>query len=125
MPDRKRRTRGIVLARDLRRRQTPAEVHLWRLLRNRRLWGFKFRRQEPAGPFVLDFYCPEARLAVELDGGGHNEPYQRARDRRRSLALSGLGIRVVRFWNDEVLDKPDDVVQEIVRALRAAVPPSP
>lgn len=106
MLHRKRRIRGIALARDLRRVQTPAEVRLWRLLRNRQLWGFKFRRQEPAGPFVLDFYCPEARLAVELDGGGHNEPHQRARDRRRSVALSRLGIRVLRYWNNEVPSIP-------------------
>jgi very-short-patch-repair endonuclease len=124
MPDRKRNVRTTAFARFLRRRQTPAEVLLWRLLRARRIGGFKFRRQVPAGTYVLDFYCPEARLAVELDGGGHNEPFEVAKDRRRTVDLSRMGIRVVRYWNNEVLDRPDEVLQDVIRALRALVPPS-
>ena len=64
------------LARELRRSQTDAEELLWGLLRNRRLGGYKFRRQQVLGHFILDFYCPQVRLAIELDGGGHAEPSQ-------------------------------------------------
>jgi very-short-patch-repair endonuclease len=105
---------------------TDAEMLLWRLLRNRRLGGFKFRRQHPVGRFVLDFYCDVAKLAVELDGGGHAETGQRRRDTDRAEALAGEGIRVLRFWNNEVLDNTEGVLRAIWDALHSLTPaPSP
>ena len=102
---------------ELRRRQTDAEKRLWSCLRDRRLAGHKFRRQQPFGPFVVDFYCDAARLVIEVDGGGHGEPGQRAYDRQRTLALERLGLRVLRFWNDDVLVRTEAVVDVILAAL--------
>ncbi len=90
-------------ARELRRKATPAEIVLWNQLRDRRLKGFKFRRQHRVGPYVLDFYSSRARLAIELDGGGHAELDQMAYDRQRSREIESRGILVLRFWNRDVL----------------------
>ena len=91
---------------------------MWQELRSRRLGGFKFRRQVPVGPFVLDFYCAEQRLAVELDGGGHAEPQQAAHDEERTALLARRGIRVLRFWNQEVLAERPAVLEMILGALK-------
>ena len=90
-------------ARRLRRDATDAENFLWKMVRNRRFGGFKFRRQFAVPPYVLDFYCAELRLGIELDGGQHAEPERVDADRRRSEFLERHGIRGVRFWNNEVL----------------------
>jgi very-short-patch-repair endonuclease len=116
-------SRGTVRARQLRRRQTDAEKRLWFSLRDRRLGGHKFRRQHPVGAFVVDFYCETARLVVEVDGGGHAEAGQSAYDRQRTRTLQGLGLRVLRFWNDEVLVHTEAVLDAILSALEDA--PSP
>ena len=108
-------------ARQLRKDQTDAERLMWSLLRDRRLAGFKFRRQHPVEPYILDFYCHEARLAVELDGGQHNEPDERARDARRTAFLEDQGIRVLRFWNNEVFTNTEGVLQAIYDALTLAL----
>ncbi|MDX2223072.1 MAG: endonuclease domain-containing protein [Rhodospirillaceae bacterium] len=100
-------------ARGLRRRQTDAESVFWSRVRNRQLDGAKFKRQVPIGRFVADFACYEARLIVELDGGQHDA--QSARDIERTQAIEGLGYRVVRFWNNDVLSNIDGVLD----ALRA------
>jgi len=113
----------ISRARQLRRDQTDAEKRLWYHLRARRLGGHKFRRQHPVGPYIADFYCEAARLVVEVDGGGHNEPGQRVYDQRRTEVLAGFGIRVVRFWNNEVLVQTEAVLEAILSALDNA--PSP
>ncbi|MCG3197115.1 MAG: hypothetical protein GHCLOJNM_01599 [bacterium] len=103
--------------RQLRREQTDAEQLLWSLLRDRRFLGFKFRRQHPIEPYALDFYCHEARLAIELDGGQHNEPDARARDERRTAFLEAQGIRVLRFWNNEMLTNTEGVLEVMQEAL--------
>ena len=103
-------------ARDLRRSQTNAERKLWSLLRDRRLAGFKFRRQHPLGPFIVDFCCTEAKVIVELDGGQH--ALTRDDDATRSCYLAGQGYRVLRFWNNEVLGNTSGVLERIVEALR-------
>jgi very-short-patch-repair endonuclease len=90
-------------ARLLRGKQTDAENLLWMLLRDRRMVGFKFRRQHPVERYIIDFYCHEAKLAIELDGGGHNEAVKKEYDQFRSTELENAGIHVVRFWNNEVL----------------------
>jgi very-short-patch-repair endonuclease len=107
-------------ARALRRNQTEAERHLWRFLRNRRLLGFKFRRQHPIGPYFADFACAERRLVVELDGSQHLT--FAAEDVRRTRALQRLGYRVVRFWNDDALLRTAQVLDAIVAALHLPSP---
>ena len=86
-------------ARQLRRDQTDAERLLWRLLRNQRFCGLKFRRQHPIEPYVLDFYCHEERLGIELDGGQHAAPDTQHSDTARTAFLESKGITIVRFWN--------------------------
>lgn len=97
-------------ARTLRRNATEVEKRLWRHLRNRGLGGFKFRYQASVGPYVADFVCAEKRLIVELDGGQHGG----ARDEVRTARLEELGHCVVRFWNHEVNENLDGVLQRIL-----------
>ena len=102
------------IAKVLRKHATPAEVRVWRWLRDRRFGGWKFRRQHPVGVYVLDFYCAQLRLGIELDGGGHDDPRTEARDRARTANLAGQGIVVVRVKNAVVRDDPD-TASEIIR----------
>ena len=104
-------------ARQLRKQSTEAEKRLWRLLRDRRFSEFKFRRQYPCGIYFLDFYCTLAKLAVELDGGGHGYPDQRARDEMRNQFLAVQGIRVLRFWNHQLWTGLETLRFEIWYAL--------
>ncbi len=103
----------LIFARELRTQQTDAENMLWQLLRGRQLCGFKFRRQHPVAGYILDFYCREAAFAIELDGGGHNETDQRIYDDERTCILETVGIKVVRFWNHDVFNATEDVLEEI------------
>jgi very-short-patch-repair endonuclease len=105
-------------ARGLRLRSTPAERVLWKLLRDRRLGGAKFRRQAPVGPFFADFFGHEAMLVIEADGGHHPTP----RDPARDEFLRACGYRVLRFRNDDVLSNPADLAQRIAEAIRAPSP---
>jgi len=89
--------------RELRRNQTEAEKTLWAQLRNKQFYRMKFFRQYSIGPYILDFYCPTIKLAVELDGGQHNQCENKEYDAVRSQYLKAQGIEVVRFWNHEVL----------------------
>jgi len=104
-------------ARALRRASTHAETILWRLLRSRHLVGWKFRRQYPLHDYVLDFYCPAARLAVEVDGCGHLDPPQAAYDATRTERIRKDGIRILRFWNNEVLYETRAVLETILLHL--------
>jgi regulatory protein len=110
-------------ARELRGLQSDAESRLWHLLRDRRFFGHKFRRQHAVENFILDFYCPEQHLAIELDGGQHTD--QRVYDQQREQTLAGLGIRVVRFWNNDVLQQNEAVLQVIFDALGTPAAPHP
>ncbi len=101
------------LRRDLRNNPTPAERTLWQMLKGRRLHGRKFRRQHSVGRYIPDFYCPEEKVAVELDGSVHDDPLRHEHDTQRQDHLEGLGIRVVRFENREVLETPDTVTGAI------------
>ena len=103
-------------ARDLRRDQTDAETRLWLQLRDRRLQGWKFRRQVPMGRFIVDFFCRDAKLFVEVDGGQHDR--DRAKDEARTHALETLGFRVIRFWNNEVIENMPGVLETILIALK-------
>src|ERR1035437_4269565 len=89
-------------ARALRGTMTDAEQLVWYCLRRKQLGGFRFRRQHPIERFVLDFYCSEAKLAIELDGGQHNELDAKVRDKERTVFLAVCDIEVLRFWNNEV-----------------------
>ena len=109
-PDRFAATR----ARRLRRDSTDAETRLWFKLRDRRLAGFKFARQHPIGPYVVDFVCRERKLVVEVDGGQHAD---NVRDRIRDENLAADGYRVLRFWNTDVLSNMDGVLVTILAKL--------
>ena len=103
-------------ARELRKAPTEAERLLWKYLRRRQLNGHRFRRQHPIGPHVVDLYCFESRLAIELDGGQHSE--QTEYDAERTGFLESEGVRVLRFWNNEVLGDVEAVQHVIMEALR-------
>jgi very-short-patch-repair endonuclease len=113
-------------ARRLRRHQTDAERILWFRLRDRRLNGWKFRRQKPLNGFVVDFCCPDAKLIVELDGGQHSA--QKAKDARRIRSQDASGDLVLRFWNNEVLGNVEGVLEEILNTIsqqQTLEPPHP
>ena len=115
----------LKFARKLRNEQTDAEHLLWELLRNRRLAGCKFRRQQIVETYILDFYCHETKLAIELDGGQHNEPAAQIKDEQRTRNLTSLGIRILRFWNNEVFTNTEEVIQNIYDALTSSTQPPP
>jgi very-short-patch-repair endonuclease len=102
--------------RKLRRKETSAEEAAWRLLRNRGCGGLKFRRQLAIENCVVDFFCFEERLAVELDGSVHSQPIQLRRDRAKDNFLKRLGIRVLRLPNGLVLENPDGFLEKVRRA---------
>ncbi|ASV56800.1 DNA cytosine methyltransferase [Lelliottia jeotgali] len=113
-------------SKQLRKCMTPEELHLWYLLRGRRFYGFKFRRQMPIGSYIVDFSCFEARLIVELDGGQHQDDYEY--DLRRTAFLNASGWRVIRFWNNEFRTNEEGVLGAILDGLSRLVPspqPSP
>jgi very-short-patch-repair endonuclease len=113
----------LIFARNLRKVQTDAETSLWRLLRDRRLAGKKFRRQHPIPPYVVDFYCHEQKLVIEVDGGQHSEA--RRYDEARTYFLEKQGLRVIRFWNNEVLKETEVVLEKIWRELNQPSPLTP
>jgi very-short-patch-repair endonuclease len=108
------------LARRLRHSTTQSERTLWAMLRGNQI-GLRFRREHPLGPYVLDFYCPSARLAVEVDGPIHDEPEQIEHDSIRNAYLQAQGVKVLRFNAEEVELAPAAV---IARIMQAAPPPS-
>ncbi len=115
-------------AREMRSKMTDAESLLWMLLRNRRIADAKFRRQHPVGRYILDFYCDEKKLGVELDGGQHGEAV--AYDEKRGAWLQLQGIKVLRFWNNQMLAETEAVMEAIYQALtdsesKATIAPPP
>jgi very-short-patch-repair endonuclease len=117
------RKRLTQFARAMRAEPTDAERKLWKILRFKALGGYRFRRQRPVAGFILDFYCPANRLAVELDGGQHNDAPQAKYDQTRSAKLNKIGVRILRFWDDEILKHPEAVAEEILHALERTSPP--
>ena len=104
-------------SRELRREMTPAEKILWKELRGRRFDGFKFRRQQPIGNFIADFLCASARVIIELDGESHvgrDQP-----DSVRQHEIEAMGYRVLRFWNHDIYDDQDTVMETIWRACQS------
>jgi very-short-patch-repair endonuclease len=108
---------GNPRARELRTRMTEGERKLWFLLRKKKLSGFRFRRQAPIGPYFADFFCPAAKLIVELDGDPHTEEEQMYKDAARTRWLEAHGCRVIRFWNVDVFKHPNEVLDAIGDAL--------
>ena len=109
------RSRPTKRAQQLRNNATDAERRLWRHLSQRQLQGFKFSRQMPVGPFICDFLCRERGLVVELDGGQH--AIHAIRDSRRTAFFEQQGLTVIRFWNNDVLENTDGVLQVILTKL--------
>lgn len=108
--------------RELRERQTDAESKLWQRLRRKCFLGLKFCRQYGVGPYIVDFFCFEARLAIEVDGEQHVIPAQAAYDAERTEYLRESGIRVIRFLNQDVSQAIDEVMEEIGEAIKAVLP---
>ena len=106
-------------ARELRKNPTDAERCLWRELKRRQIAGVKFRRQQPIGPFIVDFVCFERRMIVEVDGGQHAE--QHHYDEQRTRWLETQGYRVLRFWNNDVLANTGAVVQAVFDEVQKRV----
>lgn len=105
--------------RELRVQSTEADKRLWRMLRAKQLAGYKFRRQEPIGPYIIDFVCYRPRLVIELDGGQHDATTQRAYDAQRSAWLAAQDFQILRFWNNQLFDNEAGVLHEIRSALGA------
>jgi len=103
---------------ELRNNSTPAEKRLWSLLQNSNLGGYKFRRQHSVGPYILDFYCPSKRLAVELDGDSHFTDEAIEYDHERTTYLNASGIKVLRFLNTDVYDNPNAVCERILGEIK-------
>jgi very-short-patch-repair endonuclease len=112
-------------AREMRQPQTPAETTLWRALRNRNL-KYKFRRQHPIENFIIDFYCAQAKLCIEIDGASHLEAAQMEYDAARTAYLQESGYQLIRFTNDDVRYNLDAVVDSIVKKIESILDfPSP
>ena len=107
-------------ARHLRQNMTPAEQRLWNALRRKQVDGLRFRAQHPVGPFILDFWCPARKLAVEVDGGVHDG--QEAADSARTQQLEDFGYRVIRFRNEEVINDLESVLARIRSAALSRSP---
>lgn len=108
--------------RDLRSGQTEAEKIFWAHVLNRQFCGIRFCRQHSVGPYILDFYCPPLKLAIELDGGQHTHDDNQEYDAARSAYLKEQGIDVMRFWNHEVMQNIEGVLTRITESI---TPPSP
>jgi len=110
-------------ARRLRKNMTDTERFLWSRIRGKQLNGYQFYRQRPIGNFIVDFYCPAARLVIELDGGQHFEEEGKTRDMLRDEYLRGIGIKVLRFSDRDVFKNIEGVIEEILGNLPQ--PPNP
>jgi very-short-patch-repair endonuclease len=100
-------------AKILKHNQTKAEMIMWQVLRGRQLNGMKFRRQHPIGRFIVDFYCHEYKLVIELDGEIHNIDFVKEYDENREVQLQNLGLKILRFKNEEVFDSLEKILETI------------
>jgi len=97
----------------LRKKQTPAEAVMWEILRDRKFLDLKFRRQHQIGEYVVDFFCDEHKIAIELDGSVHEEGYQGKKDKTRGAYLRSIGVKVLRFRNEDLLSNPESALNRI------------
>ena len=109
-------------ARALRQKMPEPQRRMWRLLRDRRFAGYKFRREHPLGRYTLDFYCAEAKLSLELDGGQHGFPDQQQRDEAKEAYLLSRGVVTKRFWNSQVRQQPEMVKENLWLLLQKRAP---
>ena len=105
-------------ARTLRKKQTDTETFLWSKLRSRQIAGHKFRRQFPIAQFIVDFYCLEKKVAIELDGSQHSSEDQFQYDKNRTTKLEKFGIKVLRFWDNEIFNNTNGVLEKILSSLQ-------
>ena len=105
------------LKRRLRSNMTGPEARLWSRLRARQLQGLKFRRQHGIGPYIVDFYCPEQSLVIEVDGDSHADADQVVKDKQRETYLQSLGLRVIRYINDDIVKNLDGVLEDLAARL--------
>jgi very-short-patch-repair endonuclease len=112
-------------ARRLRAEASDAERKLWSHLRRKQMALLRFRRQHPIGPYIVDFYCPAARLIIELDGAQHGQDRAIAYDIARTEWLEARGFHVMRIWNREFFEDPNEVLERIWRTLKDRVSPLP
>jgi len=110
-------------AKNLRENQTDTERFLWQSLRSKQLDGFKFRRQAPIGPYIVDFVCLERGVVIECDGGQHT--FNRTKDKERDRWFEEQGYRVLRFWDSDVLKNPEGILEVILEACRDHPPLHP
>lgn len=125
-----RTTRGQADHLDLKRRlrsdMTGPEIRLWSKLRARQLQGLKFRRQHGIGAYIVDFYCPEQSLVIEIDGDSHADAAQIVKDKQREKYLQSLGLRVIRYINDDIVKNLDGVLEDLTERLSLeSTSPSP
>ena len=112
----------IEVARKLRQTPTPAEKLLWEKLRNRKLAGLKFARQHPFGRYVVDFYCAELKLIIELEGVVHEKPMQKEYDENRFAELKNRGLRILRVRNEDALNKTEELMKRILEFRKTLTP---
>jgi methylase of polypeptide subunit release factors len=121
----KRNKEAISKANELRKNSTDTEKKLWSHLRNKQLAGYKFRRQQSIGPFIVDFICNDNQLIIELDGGQHNESTNKEYDKWRTVYLESAGYHVMRFWNNEITENLEGAIEVILNFLHSPHPTSP
>ena len=105
------------IKRRLRSNMTGPEARLWSRLRARQLQGLKFRRQHGIGPYIVDFYCPEQSLVIEVDGDSHADADQVVKDKQREQYLQSLGLRVIRYINDDIVKNLDGVLEDLAERI--------
>jgi very-short-patch-repair endonuclease len=110
--------------RSLRSNMPRAEILIWSKLKNKQLGGLKFRRQHSMGPYILDFYCPAFRFAIEIDGDTHAGEEEERKDRIRQRYIESLGVQFIRFSNSEVIENIEGVLEKILSILPPLTPPS-
>ena len=113
-----------IIARTLRKNQTPQESKIWNLIRNQQIHGFKFRRQYPIGNYIVDFVCKEIKLVIEIDGGQHNLPENILNDKTRTEYINSKGYTVIRFWNNDIDNNIEGVYEKIIEVIDN-IKPSP
>ena len=102
------------LARNLRKNSTKEEYIIWQILRNRKFFNLKFKRQVPIGKYIVDFLCEEKNLIIEIDGGQHNSDTNIIKDEERTKFLESKGYKVIRFWNNDINNNLDGVYQQLM-----------
>lgn len=115
-------------AKALRKNSTPAEKRLWKIIRDRKMLGLKFRRQHPLKYFIADFYCHEALLVLEVDGSIHTLEEIKQYDKEREAMIAELGLTVLRFTNEEVFTEPEKIEREVekhLQKIRLPLTPAP